>query len=177
MYPQHKEVINITENIVLIEGHQYHKTTPELKIIAQLVRIVDKLTDKPTSFKPTFALTIFLNNQIVIMANINLSLGTPKTGIFTLLDANLNPIPGVTFSNQAVGANSNPGLATFELDGGNPNNVIGTALANGSGTIIFTADASYTDPQTGQSVIASFSITKNYTVGGPGGVTLDVVFS
>jgi hypothetical protein len=152
-----------------------HEASPELKIIAQLVHIVDRLTERP--FKPTFAITTSLNNQTIIMANINLSLGTPKTGIFTLLDASLNPIPGVTFSNQSVGANSNPGFATFALDGGNPNNVIGTPIANGSGTIVFTADASYNDPQTGQSVSASFSITKNYTVGGPGGVTLDVVFS
>ena len=154
---------------------KHNEISTELQIIAQLVRIVDRLTDR--SFKPTFALTIILNNQSFIMANINLALGTPKTGIFTLLDSNSNPITGVTFSNQAIGTNSNPEFASFALDGGNPNNSIATPLAAGSGTIVITTDATYTDSQTGQQVTASFSITKNYTVSaGTGNVTFDVVF-
>lgn len=178
-HPECKEIINITEDIILIEGHEYHRITPEIKIIAQLVRIVDRLTDtKPPAHKPIFALTTFINNQLVTMANITLVLGTPKTGIFTLLDASLNPISGVTFSNQVAGANSNLELATFALDGSNPNNLIATPLLAGSGTITISTDATYVDPVDGQTKTSSFSVTKNYTVGGtPSGVSFDILFT
>lgn len=154
------------------------KNKEEIRIIAQLVQIVDRLTDnKRHTHKPIFALTIFINNQLIVMANITLVLGVPKTGIFTLLDASLNPISGVTFSNQVVGTNSNPEFATFALDGSNPNNLIATPVANGSGVLAISTDATYVDPADGQTKTSSFTVTKNYTVGGtPGGVSFDVVF-
>lgn len=157
--------------------HPEHKETAlEIKIIAQLVQIVDRLTDtKHPAQKPIFALTTLINNQLVTMANITLVLGTPKTGVFTLLDSALNPITGVSFSNQVVGANSNPEFASFVLDSGNPNNLIGTALAAGSGTIVISTDANYTDPADGQNKTSSFSITKNYIVTS-GSVTFDIIF-
>jgi hypothetical protein len=128
--------------------------------------------------KPIFTLTFFHKNQQYIMANVNLVIGSPKGGLFTLIDnKTLLPIQNVNFSNQAVGANSNPEFATFALDPNNSNSVIGTGIAAGSGTVEITTDASYTDPGDNSSQSGSFTVTKSFTVlPSADGVTFDVVF-
>lgn len=143
--PETKEVtiVEETNNIIIIEGERWHKHDKdyELFIIKKLVGIVDKLT-VPTeqSGKPIFALAIKIDNQILLMADISLAIGTPKTGIFTLIDnKTLAPNTSAVFSNQAVGANSNPEFATFALDASN--NLVGTPVAAGSGTIVVTTSA------------------------------------
>jgi len=153
-----------------------HKPSLELAIIADLVRIIDRITGcAHPVHKPIFALTTFINNQLFIMADITLTIGTPKTGVFTLLDPSLDPITNAVFFNQTVGTNSNPALATFAFDPGNPNNPIATGLTAGSGTIDFSTNATYTF--NGQSFSASFGITKNYLVSASGVVTFDVPFN
>lgn len=156
----------------------------ELRIIERLVAqnsklidIVDKLifpASEPS--KPFLTLSIIIQNQTYIMADVSLVLGTPKSGLYTLIDNKTGlPITGVSFSNQAIGANSNPEFATFALDASN--NVVGTPVAAGSGTVVLTTDASYTDPGDGSAQSGSFTVTKNFTViAGADGVTLDVVF-
>lgn len=112
------------------------------------------------------------------MSDVQLVVGSPKTGIFTLIDnKTLLPITTASFSNQAVGANSNPEFATFSLDPANPSNLIGTPLAAGSGTVVVTTDASWTDAGDNSSQTGSFSVTKNYTVTpSADGASFDVVF-
>ena len=187
--PQTKEVITINETVILVESQFYRKhdhETEELKIIGHLAqanrdltKIIDRLLGEEKRQKPIFALTTFLNNQLFIMADIVLTLGTSKNGIFTLLDnKTLQPIAGVSFSNQAVGVNTNPGAATFAIDPANPNTPVGTPIAAGSGSVVFSTDANYVDPGDGSTNSASFSVTKNFTVvASADGVTLDVVFS
>jgi hypothetical protein len=111
------------------------------------------------------------------MADISLAIASPKTGIFTLIDNKTQqPITGATFTNQLVGANSNPAAATFALDASN--NAVGTGLTAGSGTVVFQTDAAWTDPgdnsaQTG----TGLTVTKNFTVlPSADGATFDVVF-
>lgn len=167
-------------------GHKDNKE--EMEIIKSLVKnegilieIVEKLIDRlprPEHEKPIFTFGIFLNNQFYIMSDISLTIGTPKTGIFTLLDANGAVITSASFSNQALGANSNPEFATFAIDPTTPTGLVATPIAAGSGTQVVTTDATWTaadgTPQSG-----SFTVTKNYTVStsGPSGATFDVVFS
>lgn len=144
-----------------------------------LLKILDRLTPAPKEHsKPIFTLSIIINKQVYIMANVALVVGSPKTGLFTLIDnKTLLPITGVSFSNQAVGANSNPEFATFALDPANPNNVVGTPIAAGSGTVVITTDASYTDPGDGSAQSGSFSVTKAFTVTpSADGASFDVVF-
>lgn len=110
------------------------------------------------------------------MGDISLVLGTPKTGAYALVDNKTGASVAATFSNQTVGANSNPAAATFALDASN--NPVGTPVASGAGTIIFGADASYTDPGDGSAQTQTgLSVSKNFAViTGPDGVSLDVVF-
>ena len=187
---ENKEVTIFEEtNVIIIDDQHYKKWHPEkeeLEIIEHLIRtndkltkIIDKLTDTPKSSKPIFAITIFINNEkFITMADVSLVVGTPKTGVFTLLDGSLVPITSASFSNQVVASNSNPELADISLDPSNPNQVIGNGLAAGSGTAVITTDAAWTDgsgnPQSG-----SFSVTKNYTVTPAttgGSASFDVVF-
>jgi hypothetical protein len=184
-FPQKKviEVIHINETFIHIENVVYKKhdgnEEKELKIIASLVHIVGKLIGEKKQ-KPIFALTTILNNnqKVILMADVSLVIGSPKTGIFTLVDnKTLLPISTVTFSNQAVGANSNPELASFALDPANPNQVIGSGIAAGSGTVVITTHADYTDPGDNSAQSGDFSVTKNYTIiASADGVTFDVVF-
>lgn len=146
---------------------------------SRLLKVVEKLIPhQPPRQKPIFTLSLQIQNQIYIMANVALVIGSPKSGAFTLIDnKTLLPIDGVTYSNQAVGANSNPELATFALDPANPNSVVGTPVAAGTGTVVITTDASYTDPGDGSTQSGSFSVTKTFVVTpSADGATFDVVF-
>lgn len=111
------------------------------------------------------------------MGDIALTLGAPKTGAFVLNDNKSGqPIADAVLSNQAVGANSNPEVATFALD--TNNNPVGTPVASGAGTVVFTSDAAYTDPgDNSAQTKTGLSVSKNFAViTGPDGVSLDVVF-
>jgi hypothetical protein len=145
----------------------------------KLIRIIDKLAGQTQKQKPILTLSTFINNKQFIMADIALTLGgKPQTGVFTLLDAKDGSVLSATFSNQALGANSNPEFATFALDASN--NVIPTPVAVGGGTLVLSAHADYTDKGDGSSQSQDFTQTKNFTVVagvGPNGATLDVVFS
>jgi len=176
---KYKEAFHITENIVIIEGAFYHKGSQEIKIIGELVHIVDRLIT-PTRSRPILALITNINNQNFILMDIVLNLsGTPKNGIFALLDnKTLQPISGAVFSNQSVGTNTNPDVAKFSLDPTDSNKVLSEALALGSGSVIFSTDASYTDPGDDSAQSGSFTVTKNFTVvRSPDGASLDVIFS
>lgn len=183
-HPETGQPINIT--IILPEekgppkrDHLWEIIKIQAETIGRLTRIIDKKCHKKHRNKPIFALTTFINKQqFIIMADVQLVVGSPKTGIFTLIDnKTLLPITTASFSNQAVGANSNPEFATFALDPSNPNNLIATPVAAGSGTVVITTDASYTDPGDNSSQSGSFSITKKFTVlASQDGVSFDVVF-
>jgi hypothetical protein len=151
-----------------------------------LISIIDRLTTPtpPVNTKPFFTLSLTIQNQIYLMANVALVIGSPKTGLFTLIDnKTLLPITGVKYSNQALGANSNPEFATFALaltDPNDPtslNSVAGTPVAAGTGTVVITTDANYTDPGDQSAKSGSFSITKTFVVQlAADGATFDVVF-
>ena len=111
------------------------------------------------------------------MSDISLSIGNPKSGVFTLIDNKTQlPVVSPTFTNQLVGANSNPAAATFALDASN--NAVGTGLSAGSGTIVFQTDAAWTDPGDGSAQTGTaLTVTKNFTVlPSADGATFDVVF-
>lgn len=171
----------------------WHIVNKQLEIIGDLARAQDRpieitMIERPHEEehhhrkhrnKPIFALTTIINKQkFIYMADVQLVVGSPKTGIFTLIDnKTLLPITTASFSNQAVGANSNPEFASFALDTANPNNLIGTPIAAGSGTVVITTDASWTDAGDNSSQSGSFSVTKNYTVTpSADGASFDVVF-
>jgi hypothetical protein len=156
----------------------------EISAINKLATVIDRLTKhevhhKPCGEKPIFALTTIINSQnLIFMADIKIIAGIPVTGIFTLLDnKTLQPLSGVSFSNQAVGFNSAPNVATFALDASN--NLIGTNVAtSGSGTVTVTTDATYTDLGDQTQHSGSFSVTKNFTVvPSQDGVSFEIVFS
>lgn len=167
-----KEEIEIIEHLL----HQESK----------LISIIDRLSTPPPPArnKPFFTLSLTIQNQIYLMANVALVIGSPKTGLFTLIDnKTLLPISGVKYSNQALGANSNPEFATFALaltDPNDPtslNSVVGTPVAAGTGTLVITTDAAYTDPGDGSVQSSSFSVTKTFVVqASADGATFDVVF-
>jgi hypothetical protein len=149
-----------------------------LQIIHDLVAIIGDCLCGKKDQKPVFGLSTIVNNQIYIMADISLVLGVNKTGLFTLTDNTSGVvITTAVFSNQAVGANSNPAAATFALDPTNLSHAIGTPVAIGTGTIVFTTDAQWTSLQDGTSQSGSFTVTKNYAViASVSGVGFDVVF-
>ncbi len=152
--------------------------------IGKLVGVVDKLTQHPVQNRPIFTLSININNQIYLMANVALVIGSPKTGLFTLIDnKTLLPITPVTYSNQSLGTNSNPEFATFALAQTDPNDptslnsVVGTPVAPGTGTLVINTAANYTDPGDGSAQSGTFSVTKTFVVqASADGASFDVVF-
>ena len=158
LFHRHKkqvcEIVVIEETVVIIENEHFHKR------------------------KPLLTLSTIINHQTYIMPDISLALGVTKSGVFTLTDNKTGAvITDAVFSNQAVGTVSNPEIATFALDPSNANNLIGTPVAAGSGTVTITTDATYTDLGDGTSKSGSFSVTKNYSVvPSEDGVSFDVVF-
>jgi hypothetical protein len=173
-------------------GHHHHeglsdKETIEillkiLKIESQMAQdLVDRLP-KPDSNKPIFTLSTNIQNQLFIMADLSLVLGTPKTGLFTLTDNKTGAVLTPKFSNQALGTNSNPEFATFALAPTDPtdptslNSLVATPVAAGSGSVVITTDASYTD-SSGVAGTGSFTQTKKFSVTlAADGVSFDVVF-
>lgn len=145
---------------------------------------IQKECKKKKKQPPFFTLSLTIQNQIYLMANVALVIGSPKTGLFTLIDnKTLLPIEGVRYSNQALGANSNPEFATFALaltDPNDPtsmNSVVGTPVAPGTGTLVITTNATYTDPGDGSAQSGSFTVTKTFVVqASADGATFDVVF-
>ena len=109
------------------------------------------------------------------MADISLAIANPKPGVPQMTDNKTQlVIPGAVFTNQAVGANSNPELATFAFDG---TNYVGTGIAAGSGTVVLTAHAAWTDPGDGSAQDQDVTVTKNFTVlPSADGATFDVIF-
>lgn len=112
------------------------------------------------------------------MTNVKLIIGgTPGAGAFTLLDNKDLSVINATFSNQAVGQNSNPEIAAFSI-GTDPNTVTATAIASGSGTVVLTASASWIDKGDQSSQTDDFTVTKTFiVVPSADGASLDVVFS
>lgn len=152
----------------------------ERHIISKQLRIIDQLTQghEPAK-KPIFTLSIIIDKQTFIMPDIQLTLGaTPKgPGIFTLIDNVTGGVIATTFSNQQIGANSNPIVATFAFTDATLNTVTGTPLAAGTGTITFATEATYTDSLGSPQTNVQFTQTKNFTVSlGADGVSFDVVF-
>lgn len=150
----------------------------ENRRLTEIIKILSEREHHPHRNKPFFNVYFEIKNQTNIMANVALVIGSPKSGVFTLIDnKTLLPIVNPVFSNQAVGANSNPEFATFALDPANPNSVIGTPVAAGTGTVVITTDASYTDAGDGSTQSGSFSVTKTFVVQpSADGATFDVVF-
>lgn len=111
-------------------------------------------------------------------------IGSPKTGLFQMTDnKTLLPITGVKYTNQALGANSDPTLSDFVLvqtDPADPtslNSVGATPKAAGSGTLVVNAHANWADPGDGSTQDQDVTVTKNYTViASADGASFDVVF-
>jgi hypothetical protein len=177
---KNKEIQELLEIIQGMEKEALLSEANTRSLIKDNERLYNDLQKCLHSEKPDGAhLDVLFNNNKnqKAMADVVLAIASPKTGIFTLIDNKTQqPIVSPTFSNQAVGANSNPELATFALDGSG--NAVGTGIAAGSGTVVFTTDASYTDPGDGSSqTVTGLTVTKNFTVlPAPDGVTFDVVF-
>lgn len=118
------------------------------------------------------------------MADVKLVIGSPKTGLFQMIDnKTLLPISGVKYTNQALGANSDPTLADFALvqtdpaDPASLNSVGATPNAAGSGTIVVNAHAAWLDPGDGSAQEQDVTVTKNYSVlPSADGASFDVVF-
>lgn len=176
------EKIIIADNRIFIRKDDDKEDLVFLGIIKDLVKIIAGLEiERQHQNRHGAILTLQTLNKQFIMADITLTLGgTMPTGVFTLLDGKDGSVnDSAVFSNKVVGDNSNPEFATFALD--DSGNVVPTAIAEGSGTIGFTAHADYTDKGDGSSQSADFSVTKNFSVVAgaptPNGATLDVVFS
>jgi hypothetical protein len=157
-------------------GRKFEKE--ELSIIEKLVNIVGRLIEDDEENLPIFTLSTIIQHQLFIMSDITLTLGTPKTGLFTLTDNKTGiVITDAVFSNQAIGTNSAPTIAVFALDTANPSHLIASPLASGTGTIEITTDAKYTDPGDGTVKTGLFTATKLFAVLLlADGATFDVVF-
>lgn len=108
------------------------------------------------------------------MADVTLAIANPKPGVQTITDNKTQLPVAATFTNSAVGANSNTDAADFTFDG---TNFVGTGKAAGSGTVVFTAHANWQDPGDGSTVDQDVTVTKNFTVlPSADGGTFDVVF-
>ena len=160
----------------------YHFGVDKDKIIANLAASIDRLTrNTEPPRKPIFVLSTIINNQkFIYMADIKLTLGVTSKGpgIFTLIDNVTGAVlTGVTFSNQQIGANSNPAAATFAFSTPDNNSVDGTPLAAGSGTIAFATQATYADSLGVTQTNVPFTLVKNFTVAlGADNVSFDVTF-
>lgn len=159
-----------------------HECEKENKRLLGIIEVLSQTLLNLTKKKPdnaTFDVIFNNNKNLKIMSDVSLVLGTPKTGVFQMTDNKTGlAITTAVFANQAAGANSNPGAATFAIDPANPNSPVATPVAAGTGTIVFTTDATWTDPGDGSSQSRTgLSVTKNFSViASADGASFDVVF-
>lgn len=134
----------------------------KLKIIEELTEIIKTLVHKETyKHRPILALaTTNLNN---IIMNTTLTLGLNATSTIILVD-NKTLLPVTATFTEQTASSDNTSVATFVIDPSTPTQVDATPVAAGTGNIILSATASYTDSNTGQPVTQTFTATYPFTV-------------
>lgn len=171
-YKEKKEIVFIENTeIIKIEDDFYKRHYPGEderleKIIERLVGIIDKLTKPSQHENVRLILTTILNNNnsiLEIMA-LNLNVGQSSTDVLGLIDTDKNVPVVATFANVSF-TSSDPTIFTTTQDPSNPNQSVDTAVAAGTANLVVTADASYTDANTGQAVTKTgLSVTVPMTV-------------
>lgn len=165
-HPQQKEVIYLTENIIIIEDQHYHKASPELriiseelKIIAELVKIVDRLT--LVKAEPRLVLTTIINNSKFQIMSVTLNVSQFLDGNLGLVDhATQQPI-AATFTNETfVSGDETIFTASEPAD----DQVEITGVAEGTADLTVSADCTYIDSNTGQEVTKNKSVVIPVTI-------------
>lgn len=151
----------------------------ELEIIEDLIKIIEGLLQdrKRGCTRPRRRRNrplLVLTNQNNILMNTILTLGNPATSSLILVDnVTLQPV-AATFTGQTVSSDT-PSVATFAFDIANPTQVDATPLTVGTGNILLTATATYTDSNTGLVVTRLFSASYTFSVvATPEGLTLSL---
>jgi hypothetical protein len=127
--------------------------------------------------KHRLVLTTFINNFQIQVMSLTLAANQSSVGTLGLVDNTTGAAVSATFANvQAVPSDATLFSATVNADG----TITVAGIAAGQGTLSVSADATYTDSNTGQSVTnnetATIGVLVNAVVS-PEGVSLVVTFS
>lgn len=147
-------------NVIIVEGQHYKKWNPEkeeLEIIEKLIRIIDKLTNKPPHQKVKQVLINILNNSKFIVMSVSIASNQKAAIILSLVDADtLQPVTA-TFTGESE-TSDNPAAATADTING----IVG--VAPGTGNITSVATWTYTDSNTGQPVTVQLTTITPFEV-------------
>jgi NCAIR mutase (PurE)-related protein len=149
----------------------------QTETIEKLVEILDRLTKHE---RVNLVFTQNLNNTKSIIMLLSLNSNQSSVGLLGLIDSDTQAQVSATFANVSF-SGSNPAAFSVTQDTTNPNQANVAGVAAGTGTISATADATYTDSTTGQSVTktgltVSVDVTVLAIVAGEN-VTLQLNFS
>lgn len=153
-------------NVVIIEGDHYKKWNPEkeeLEIIEHLVKIIERLTQPQKQRTRLVLQTILQNNTIVQIMSLKLNANQFSLDVLSLIDSDTGAAVAATFANQKY-ESSDPNVFTSVQDATDPNTTKDTAVGAGTANLNVSADATYTDANTGQSVTKSLSLVVDVTV-------------
>jgi hypothetical protein len=128
----------------------------------QLVSIVDRLTN-PQSSGVQLVLTSSINNSNYKIMSLTLASNQLANGRIALVDKDTQAKIDATFANVSF-AGTNDAAFTVTQDPNDPNAVQVKGVAEGSGQVTGTADATYTDANTGQSVTTTVNVTVDVSV-------------
>lgn len=169
------EVTVIEEtNIIVVEGQHYKKWNPEkeeLDIIERLIKnnkslidIVGRLATPSREFRTRLVLTTILdNNTTVQIMSITLNANQFSLDTISLIDSDTGNAVAATFANQSF-SSSDPSVFTSVQDSSDPNSTRDTAVGAGSASLNISAEATYTDGNTGQSVTKTLTLVVDVTV-------------
>lgn len=139
------EINVIEETVIVIDGqkwfHEHHKHHQKVQII----------------------LTTFINNSKLRIMSLQLSSKQFALGTLALIDSDTQGQVSASFANANF-SGDNDSAFTVAPDASDPNTARVTGVAEGTGNVTATADVSYTDANTGQSITKSMSVSVAVTV-------------
>lgn len=95
--------------------------------------------------------------------NLNLVQGNFSLDSLQLIDSDSGAVVQATFANQSF-SSDNTDVLTSVQSTTDPNSTVDTAIAGGSANVTATADATFTDKNTGEPVTKTLSVVVPYTV-------------
>lgn len=139
------EINVIEETVIVIEGqkwfHEHHKHHKKVELV----------------------LTTFINNSKLRIMSLQLSSKQFALGSLALIDSDTQAQVTATFANPQF-TGDNDAAFTVAPDASDPNTARVTGVAAGTGNVTASADATYTDANTGQQVTKSVSVVVAVTV-------------
>ncbi len=136
----------IEETVIVIDGQiWFHEHHPKHRQKVQLV------------------LTTLINNSNLRIMSLTLNSKQFSLGTLALIDSDTQGQVLASFANAAF-SGDNDAAFTVAPDSSDPNTVKVTGVAAGTGKVNVTADATYTDANTGQQVTKTVSASVDVTV-------------